>query len=145
MWESEVHSARDAFALLSKLFYRKFGSEALPLIEEVSYKLGIADGEKLKKDIPQGDFGNAMKVWLEMRKKAGSTVEGDELPDGSWSVRGHRCPLSLENTSRELCQAMMGLDKGMYEVLSGEKLNLNLAKTMAGGDTHCEGIWSIAK
>ena len=140
-----MQGSRDAFVLLSKLSYKKFGAEVLSLIEEASYKLGAADGEKLakEKNAAYGELKATMEAFLTRLEKAKLSVEASELPGGSWRIRGYKCPLGLENTTRELCQAMMASDRGMFERASGKKISLKIVKTVAEGDPYCEAIWSI--
>lgn len=47
--EVEVNTARDALALLSRMIYKKYGDEVLPVIAEVCHKLGVAIGNQMRK------------------------------------------------------------------------------------------------
>ena len=51
-----------ALALMSRLFYEKFGEAALPIITDVWYRMGLASGELFKKKMSDFDFKSAPQV-----------------------------------------------------------------------------------
>jgi predicted hydrocarbon binding protein len=54
-----------------------------------------------------------------------------------------KCPFGLEGTSKELCEAMMNLDKNMMSTFLGKQGEVKVLKTVAAGDKICEIIESI--
>jgi len=143
--EFEVNTARDALAMLSRLVYEKFGKEALPLIAGVCHKLGVASGGKMKGDMSTSGLKAAGEAFMVGVRKRKSPVEVLEMSDEKLYIRGYRCALGLANTSRELCEAMMAMDKAIFETSSGKKLNLEIAKTVAAGDPYCDTIYTVVK
>lgn len=143
--EFEVNSARDALALLSRLTYEKFGKEVLPLISEVCCKLGVASGKKMKADMSAPGLKAAGEAFMIGVKKRKSPVEVLEMSNEKLHIRGYNCALGLANTSRELCEAIMAMDKAIFETASGKKLKLDIAKTVAAGDPYCDTIYTVEK
>ena len=143
--EGAITTPREALGLLCKLVYGKFGKNTLPLIEEVCFKLGIADGERLKKGLSSLRFKVAHERFLENARKKGIETEIIEFTEAKRHARfSGPCILRLENSSRELCEAAMALDKGMFETAIGAKLNLKILKTLAAGDPYCEVLWTLS-
>ena len=143
--EDFVMTPRQALGLLYKLAYRKFGKDTLPIIEEVCFKLGIADGQRIKKGMPNLSFKTAQERFLHNARKKGIDTEIIELTETKRHTKFYGpCILRLENSSRELCEAAMALDKGMFETAIGAKLNLKILKTLAAGDPYCEVLWTLS-
>ena len=44
----------------------------------------------------------------------------------------------LPGAGEEVCQAIMALDKAMLSELAGKPLRMEIRKTLAAGDEHCE-------
>ena len=143
--EFQVNSARDALELLSRLVYEQFGEQALPLIREAWYKLGASRGKKMKETMSACGLEAAGEAFVAGVRKRDPRVELLEVSDETLHIRGYECPLGLANTDRKLCEAMMALDKGIFESASGEELNLNIHKTVAAGDPYCETVFTTAK
>ena len=132
--------------MLCRLVYEKFGKDALPLIEEACYKLGVADGEKDRRDSGSVSFKEFQEVLLGYMTKEGIPFELIELSDTKTHRKSYmhmRCPLGLTNTSHELCESMMALDKGRIEAAIEKKVKLDILKTVASGDPYCETIWTV--
>jgi hypothetical protein len=134
----QVNSARDALALLSRQIYYKYGAETLPIISEVWCKLGESAGKRLREKLQTRDPKAVVEAFygqggVEVVRAAGEMVE----------VRGTvDCPLGLENTSRELCEAMMTVDVGMWEAVMERRVNMDIVTTRAAGDEYCDIIYS---
>ena len=145
--EFQVNTARDALALLSRSIYQKFGEEALPLINDVCHKLGVAVGEHMKEEMSAPGLIATAEVFIAGARKRGSPIEVEviEISDKKVHIKGYRCGLGLANTDRKLCEAMMAMDKAIFETASGSKVKLDIAKTLAAGDLYCETIYTIVK
>ena len=143
MQEFQVNTARDALALLSRSIYQKFGEEALPLVDEVCHKLGVAAGEHIKEEMSTSGLKAAAEAFIAGAIKRGSPIEVIEISDEKVHVRGYRCGLGLANTDRKLCEAMMAIDKAIFETASGRKVKLDIVKTLAAGDPYCDTIYTV--
>lgn len=142
--EKEIKTARDALALLCRLSYKKFGKDALILIEEVCYKLGVADSRKIGGNLSGRDFKTINEMFLGDFKKRGFPIEIIELSQRKRHSKFYgQCPLGLENTSLDLCKASMALDKGLFEAAIGKRVGVDIIKSKAAGDSYCETLWSL--
>ncbi len=141
--EFEVNTARDALALLSRLAYEKFGDEALPLIAEVCHKLGIASGKKMRETMSASGLKASAETFMVGVRKRGTPIEVLEMSDERVHIRSYRCGMGLANTDRKLCEAVMAMDRAIYEITSGKKIHLDIVKTLAAGDPCCENILTV--
>ncbi|MHA1337283.1 MAG: GTP-binding protein [Promethearchaeota archaeon] len=131
----------EAQGMLIKAFYRKFGKEALPIIKILLNKQGKAIGLKVKNKLKD----NRLSVVGEFFTKSWDPkdVKIIELSDNIFRIRGFKCPFGLENTSRELCEAVMEIDKEYFRTAVNEKINFNIIKTLAAGDEFCETLYFL--
>jgi len=53
------------------------------------------------------------------------------IADDSFQIQGTKCPFGLENTSRELCEAVMEIDHEYFRTAVSDKIKLNIIKTVA--------------
>jgi len=60
-----------------------------------------------------------------------------EAKENEVVVKISRCPYGLEDTNRELCEAMMNFDIRGVEA-GGPNVTMEIVKTMAVGDPQCE-------
>ena len=143
--EGVITTSREALGSLCKLVYGKFGKDTLPLIEEVCFKLGIADGERIKNGMQNVSFKTAQERFLDNARKAGIYPEIIEFTETKRHAKFYGpCILRLESSSRDLCEAAMAIDKGMFETAIGAKLNLKILKTLAADDPYCEVLWTLS-
>jgi len=119
--EFKVNTARDALALLSQKMFEKFGKEALADIESVWFKLGLTVGRKMEKSLPDNRLTTAASTFVEDGRKRGTNIEFLRLDDNGFCITGDSCGLGLTGKGRELCWACMGLDRGIFEAISGKK------------------------
>jgi len=128
---------------LSKAFYERYGKEALPIIAEVMSQSGVASAEIVRKMMPV----KGMKDVGELFKMMGSVMELEmeviEVSDEAIHTRESACPLGLEGTSKELCEAMLPQDAKSVATLLGREVETKLLKSVAAGDEKCEVIFSI--
>ncbi len=127
---------------LSKAFYEKYGKEALPIIAEVARQGGVRRAEIMREMMPV----KGMKAVGEQLKTMGSMMdigmEIIELSDDVIHFKVSQCPLGIEGTSKELCEAMMASDAKMAGTLLGQEVEMNIPKSIAVGDKECEVILS---
>ncbi len=138
--EVRIMNARDALALLSRRIYRKYGAEVLPVISEVWSKLGVAVGNRYRGELPSPNLKAIAEAFF-----GGVVARGEVFEVSEDRVHGRSydsCALGLDNTSRELCQAMMSLDKAVMETVTGRQVNMEILSSRAAGDEYCEVIYS---
>lgn len=127
---------------LSKAFYQKYGKEALPIITEAASQGGVGYGKMMQQMTP----ARGMKAVGESLKMMGSMMGMDmeimELSDDAIHFKTPRCPLGIEGTSKELCEAMMSSDKKMVGTFLGQEVDMKILKSVAAGDKECEVIFS---
>jgi hypothetical protein len=132
-----------ALALMSRLFYKKFGDAALPIIRDVWYQMGLASGERLKEKLSAYDFKSAAGIIDEMNKRDGGMgkcpISGmfyhvNSLPDFG-------CDVGLENAGRPICEAVMSVNKGQFKSICGCDVEMNIVRSRAAGADCCEIIY----
>ena len=142
--EEIVMTPRKAFGLLCKIIYKRFGKETLPIIEQVCYNLGLADGIRMRNGSSGLSFREAHEKFIENVRRKGFDPELIEFTE----TKRHSkfcgpCILGLENTSKDLCEAAMAIDRGMFKAaMGGRKSNLSILKSLAAGDPCCEVVWT---
>ena len=122
---------------LGKAFYEKYGDEALPVISEVMGKNGVAMAE-MSKPMLKGEGMKAVREAFGTFEMFDMGLEVLEVSDDTFHFKIAPCPLCLEGTSRELCEAMMTSDKKMVETIIGQEVEMEIPKSVAVGDEYCE-------
>jgi len=126
---------------LCKAFYEKYGDEAIPIITEVMGKAGV-EHAKIAQEMVRGKdmkaVGELFKMMLEMFEMGEIT----ELSDDVLRFKSPLCPMGIEGTTKELCEAMMTNDKMMVSTLLGEEVDTKITQSVAAGDKYCEVIFS---
>ena len=131
-----------ALALMSRLFYEKYGNDALPIIRQVWYKMGISSGERLKKQT-EYDFRTAADVIIERDKKIGYKGMYYEISEDAFrntTSPGHKCDVGLEGAGLPICKAIMSLDQGQLKSIFGHDVELEILHSLAAGDDYCDII-----
>lgn len=126
----------------AKAFYQRYGKEALPIISEVMSQGGVEWGKMLQKMVPAKGmraYGESLKM---ISSIMGMGVEVVELSDDKFHFKGSGCPLGIEGTSSELCEAMMDFDKSWMSIFLGQEGQIKVLKSVAAGDKICEVIES---
>jgi len=113
----------EAQGMLIKAFYEKFGKEALPIIKEILGKQGRALGLKIKKKLPDNRLSTVAKAFSKSYDP--NLVKVIAIADDIFQIQGTQCPFGLENTSRELCEAVMEID---HELNLSHLFNINLSR-----------------
>ena len=128
---------------LGSAFYMKYGKDALPTIAAVSAKYGAPYAKIVQKMMPvksMKDIGEMYKMMMAMM--GGENMEIVKLSDDVLHFKMSHCPVCIEGTSQELCEAMMNMDKKMVSTLLGQQINVKVPKSVAAGDKYCEVIFS---
>ncbi|MHA1580732.1 MAG: hypothetical protein ACTSUQ_14050 [Candidatus Freyarchaeota archaeon] len=131
----------EAQGLLIKAFYKKFGGEALPIIRHVLGLQGRALGLKIKKKLPDNRLSTVAKAFA--KSFGPTTINVVSISDKKFHIQGTKCPFGLENTSRELCEAVMEIDRQYFYTATDGKTKLKILKTVAAGDPLCDTIYTI--
>ncbi len=126
---------------LIKAFYKKFGKEALPLIKEACKNQGRALGLKIKNKLPNNNLTTVSKAFSQSFDQR--YVKIISISDKKFHIQGIKCPFGLENTSRELCEAVMEIDHEYFRTAVGDKIKLKIINTVAQGDSCCDTIYEI--
>lgn len=131
----------EAQGMLIKAFYEKFGKEALPIIKEILGKQGRALGLKIKKKLPDNRLSTVAKAFSKSYDP--NLVKVIAIADDIFQIQGTQCPFGLENTSRELCEAVMEIDHEYFRTAVSDKIKLNIIKTVAEGDSCCDTVYEL--
>jgi len=131
------------YGALSKSFYQKYGKEALPVIAGVMGQGGVEWGKLMQKMTPVKGMKTYGEAFKGMGSMMGMGLDVVELSDNKIHFKLSKCPFGIEGTSKELCEAMMNLDKAMMSTFLGKQGEVKVLKTVAAGDKLCEVIESI--
>ena len=131
----------EAQGMLIKAFYKKFGKEALPIIKEMCGTQGRALALKIKKKLPDTKLTTVAKAFTQTYDP--NEVKIVNLSEEEFRIQGTRCPFGLENTSRELCEAVMEIDHEYFRTAVNNNIKLTITSTIAAGDDHCEACYVI--
>jgi len=139
--EKLPNNPMEAQGLLMKEFYKKFGKEALLIIENVCGRQGRALGLKIMKKVSD----NKLKTVAQAFSKSfdPNFVKIISISDECFHIQGTMCPFGLENTSRVLCEAVMAIDYEYFREAVSDKIELKILKTVAAGDIHCDTVYTL--
>ena len=131
----------EAQGFLIKAVYERFGKEALPIIAEVCAKQGCSLGIKIKAKLPDNKLSTVAAAFTKSFDP--NFVKVISVSDQKFHIQGTRCPFGLENTSRELCEAVMRIDHEYFRSAVSEKVGLTINKTLAANDACCDTIYTL--
>lgn len=131
----------EAQGMLFKAFYSKFGKEALPIIKDVCKKQGRSLGLKIKNKLPNKKLSTIAMAFSKSYNP--NDIKVIDLSDERFQIQGSRCPFGLENTSRELCEAVMEIDAEYFRIAVNEDIQLKIIRTVADGDEYCDTIYDF--
>jgi hypothetical protein len=134
-------SATEAQGLLIKAFHEKCGDEALPVIGNILGRQGCALGQKVKSRLPDGRLSTVAGAFT--KNFDPKTINVVSISDEKFHIQGTTCPFGLENTSRELCEAVMAIDREYFFAATDGKTTLEILKTRAAGDPVCDTVYTI--
>ena len=127
---------------LSRAFYEKYGFEALPIISRVMGEAGV-EGAKMARSRLKGGGIKAVSKLFKMYEMFNMPVEMIELTDEIIHFRHEPpCPFGLEETSKELCEAMEAREEKMISIILGEEVEVKVIKCVAAGDEYCEVLYA---
>ena len=143
---NEINEKRiDLQTLQGKLcvaLYEKAGEAGLAEIRQIYGQYGYEVGLGLRKKWAPKDLLEASKQFEKMTNEADLPsrveVKGDEA---LWTAE--RCPFNLKNTYRQVCEAVMAMDREIFRALLDLKegeIEIEIKKTVAAGDDFCVGI-----
>jgi predicted hydrocarbon binding protein len=127
---------------LSSAFYKKYGKDALPTISAVSAKYGAPYAKVVQKMMPVKNMKDIAEMYKTMFAMIGEKMEIVKVSDGMLHFKVSTCPMCIQGTSLELCEAMMNTDKKMVSTLLDQQFDIKVPKSVAAGDKYCEVIFS---
>lgn len=127
---------------LCNAFYKKYGKDALPIIAKVSAKFGADSAKIVQKMMPVKNMKDFAEMYKMMMATMGEKLETIRVSDDMFHFKMSHCPMGIEGTSRELCEAMMASDNKMLSTLLGQQVETKLLKSLGAGDKCCEYIYS---
>jgi predicted hydrocarbon binding protein len=127
---------------LSSEFYKKYGKNALPIIAKVSAKFGADSAKIVQKMMPVKNMKDFAEMYKMMMTMMGEKLETIKASDDVFHFKISHCPMGLEGTSRELCEAMLVSDNKMASTLLGRKVETKLLTSLGAGDKCCEYLYS---
>jgi len=133
----------EAQGLLMKAIYERFGEEALPVIRDVCGRQGCSLGLRIKAKLSDNRLSTVAAAFAKSFNP--DAVEVISVSDEKFHIRGKGCPFGLENTSRELCEAVMNIDLEYFRTAVSEKIDLKIEKTVADGDVCCDTIYTLSE
>jgi predicted ArsR family transcriptional regulator len=139
--EKLPNNAIEAQGMLIKEFYQKFGKEALPIIKDICKRQGRSLGLRIKKKLPDNKLSTVAKAFSQSYDP--KNVKVITISDDKFQIQGTKCPFGLENTSRELCEAVMEIDYEYFRTAVSDKIKLQVIKTVAQGDSCCDTIYEL--
>jgi hypothetical protein len=123
-------------------FYKKYGNDALPMISAVATKYGEPQAKLVKQMMPIKDLKDVAGMYKMMFGMIGEKFDVVNVSDDVLHFKVSSCPLCLEGTSKELCEAVMQTDRKMVGTLVDHPINIGIKQTLAAGDKYCEIIFS---
>ncbi len=148
MATKKINFAYQALALMSRLFYEKFGEEAIPVIRDVWYQMGSASGESLKTKLTEFNFKSAADLLDKRNKQSSGEMVTCHLSDELYhftTISGFSCDVGLDNAGRPVCEAVMSINKGQFKSICGIDVEMTIVKSRAAGDDCCEVIYRPCK
>jgi len=129
-------TSREVQGSLARLLYEKNGPEVLPLISSIFAEFGTIEGKKARKKL--GDFGFVAALSTFFKPAIdGKRAEIIELREDKLVLKGLTCAMGLKGAGREVCQAIMAVDKAIVSNLTGKEVKLNIKQTLAANDPYC--------
>jgi predicted ArsR family transcriptional regulator len=133
-------NATEAQGLLIKAFYEKCGDEILPVIDDILGRQGRSLGLKVRSKLPDCRLSTVAAAFI--KNFDPKTVEVVSISDKKFHIRGTKCPFGLENTTRQLCEAVMAIDRELFSVATDGNTTMEITHTRAAGDPVCNTIFT---
>jgi hypothetical protein len=139
--DSLPKNATEAQGLIIKAFYEKCGNEILPVIDNILGRQGRALGLKVKGKLTDCNLSTVAKAFTKNFDPA--TINVVSISDDKFHIQGTICPFGLEDTSRQLCEAVMAIDREYFFAATDGKTTLEIIKTRADGDPICDTLYTV--
>ncbi|KAF0156377.1 MAG: Uncharacterized protein FD159_1796 [Syntrophaceae bacterium] len=133
-------NATEAQGLLIKAFHEKCGDEILPAIDNILGRQGRALGLKVRSKLPNCHLSTVAAAFS--KNFDPTTINVVSISDEKFHIQGTTCPFGLENTSRQLCEAVMAIDREYFLAATDGKTTLEIIKTRAAGDPICDTLYT---
>lgn len=133
----------EAQGLLIKAFYKKYGDEILPIIDDILGLQGHALGLKVREKVQDNKLSTIAKFFV--KNWDPKLVKVISISDKKFHIQGTKCPFGLENTSRKLCEAVMAIDREYFFTATDGKTKLEILKTVAAGDPLCDTVYKVVE
>lgn len=134
-----------AFGVLCSEFLDMFGAEAGEKISSLCHQMGAALGKKLRNVMGTDmSFEGAVRAFVKASERGSARTRLIALKNNRAVLEGTGCPYGLEGRGREICEAMMSVDRGVLETASGQEIQVTVMRTRADGDDHCEVVFEVA-
>lgn len=128
---------------LCKLFYKKFGDEALPIIQAVFREWGLYIGQRRKAQMQGEGLKAAAETHLRPALEREPKPEIIELSDERVEIKVFTCPYCLKGWGRPLCAAMEAMDGAIMETLLGREIAGGQLEVIAAGDECCHSVITL--
>jgi hypothetical protein len=138
--DSLPKNATEAQGLLIKAFHKKCGDEILPVIDNILGRQGRALGLKVKNKLPDCHLSTIAAAFT--KNFDPTTINVVSISNDKFHIQGTTCPFGLENTSRQLCEAVMAIDREYFFAATDGKTTLEIIKTRAAGDPICDTLYT---
>jgi hypothetical protein len=131
-------TSEEVMGSLARVLYERQGREVIPLITSLFGKLGSSAGARLKRKGGTQDFTTAVTTFFTPALQSKPPrAEFVDLTENSLIVKAFTCRIGLCGAGRELCEAVMELDREMINQITGEEVNMIIEKSLAAGDDCC--------
>jgi Zn-dependent membrane protease YugP len=127
--------------MLIKAIYERFGKEAIDIIRDVCGRQGHALGLKVKNKVSDTKLSTVAQAFADSYDP--NDVKVITISDETFRIQGNKCPFGLENTSRELCEAVMEIDHKYFRTAVNDNITLTIHQTLAAGDSRCDTTYKI--
>jgi hypothetical protein len=111
------------------------------VIQDICTRQGCSLGKKIKRKLPDNRLSTVATTFAKSFDP--NLVKVVSVSDSNFHIQGTKCPFGLENTSRELCEAVMSIDHEYFRTALSGDIRMVITKTMAAGDSFCETIYDI--
>ena len=126
-----------------KAFYQKFGQDAIPVITDTVSQGGVELARVIQKTWSVKSMKDVGEVYKMTAPIMGANMTSMETSERVFSFKTTKCPLGLEGTCKELCEAMMITDQKEIGALLGHEVEMKIPRSLAAGNDHCEIIFSM--
>ncbi len=127
---------------LCKLFYHKFGDEALPIVRSVFTRWGAYLGERRREKLGgKVDFKAAVEAQMKAAMERELKPEIIEFSDERVEIKIHLCPYRLKGGIKPLCEAMEEMDRAVIQSISKDNIETEIIESLANDDECCHAIY----